>query len=416
MPHVVLVAPHFLENTNRYVNAFAALDGVTLSLVSEDAASAIPENLRAKIAGHYKVDQCLDGAALTAAVRWIGGAFGRVDRLTGVLEQLQIPMAEARDALDIDGIRTAVARNFRDKDRMKEVLRGHDVPVARSALTSSTAELRAFVERVGFPVIVKPQAGLGARATYRITSEEELTALARQGVMPSAARPLQAEEFVQAREHTCETVTVRGVPVWRSGTRYFPSPLEVLETPWVQYCVLLPREDTDTEWTRFHPTNDAALAALFGSAAPTAAGTALTHMEWFLREDGTSLVNEVGVRPPGVGIMPLMSIAHEASFIDLWAELVTFDRFTPLVRRWAAGAAFLRGQGSGDRIVQVDGIDEAIAAAGDALVELRVPKVGQPRADGYEGEGFATVRHATTEGVKQALLGLIERVQVRYGP
>jgi len=415
MPHVVLVAPHFLENTNRYVRAFAALEGVTLSLVSEDPASAIPEAIRPRVARHYQVDHCLEAESLTRAVRWLGSAVGRVDRLTGALEQLQTPMARVRDALDLEGLRSDVARRFRDKDHMKEVLRSRDVPVASSVLASSPAELRAFVAQVGFPVIVKPQAGVGARATYRITSEDDLAGLEAHGVIPSAARPFQVEEFILAREHTCETVTVRGTPVWRSGTRYFPTPLEVLESPWVQYCVLLPREDQDTEWTRFHAINDAALAALFGDAQSSAAGTALTHLEWFLREDGSALVNEVGVRPPGVGIMPLMGLAHDTDFFADWAELIAFDRFTPKPRRWAAGAAFIRGQGSGERIVAVEGIEAAVARAGDALVELRTPKVGQSRADGYEGEGWATVRHATTDGVKQALLALIEGVQVRYG-
>ena len=415
MPHVVFIAPRFLETTNRYVSGFAALDGVQLSIVSTDPETSIPQALRSKIAGHYRVDQCLDPQALTTAVRAIGRSVGRVDRLAGALEQLQTPMAEVRDTLDIDGIRSDVARNFRDKDRMKDVLRAHGVPVARSALCASAAGLLTFVEQVGFPVILKPRAGVGARATYRITTPADLAALARQGVVPSQDEPLQAEEFVQAREHTCETVTVRGTPVWRSGTRYYPTPLEVLEAPWMQYCVLLPREDVDTDWTRFHPVNDAALAALFGPAATTAAGTALTHMEWFLRDDGRALVNEVGARPPGVGIMPLMGLAHETDFFNAWTELVAFDRFTPPGRRWSAGQAFFRGHGAGDRIVEVQGVEAAVEAAGDALVEMRTPKVGQARAEGYEGEGWATVRHAKTEGAKQALLAMIERVQVRYG-
>jgi hypothetical protein len=414
MPHVVFIAPRFLETTNRYVAGFAALDGVTLSVVSTDPESAIPSSLKSRIAGHYRVDRCLDGEELTAAVRALARGVGPVDRLAGALEQLQMPMAQVRDALDIEGLRTDVARRFRDKDRMKEVLRAHDVPVAKSALVASPAELEKFVAEVGFPAILKPQAGLGTRATYRITSRDDLTALTAQGVVPSRQQPLQAEEFVQAREHTCETVTVRGKPVWRSGTRYFPTPLEAVETPWMQYCVLLPREDESTDWTRFHAVNTAALEALFGPAGSTAAGTALTHMEWFLRDDGTTLVNEVGVRPPGVGIMPLMGIAHETDFFADWCELVAFDRFTPRTRRWAAGAAFFRGHGGGDRVVEVAGVEAAIEAAGEALVELRTPKVGQPRAEGYEGEGWATVRHATTEGAKKALLALIERVRIRY--
>jgi phosphoribosylaminoimidazole carboxylase (NCAIR synthetase) len=411
MPHVVFVAPHFLENTNRYVRAFTALDAVSLSVISLDPAEAIPAELKPRIAAHYKVDDCMDGAQLTAATRKIADHVGKVDRITGALEQLQMPLAEARDAVGIDGMTTAVARNFRDKDRMKEVLRAAGVPVAKSALARSLADVRAFVDTVGLPVIVKPQAGLGARSTYRIETADDLAALAA----PTAERPIQVEEFVRAREHTCETVTIRGVPVWRSGTRYFPSPLEVLETAWVQYCVMLPREADDDTWTRFHPANTAALAALMGDAAKTAAGTALTHMEWFLREDGSCLVNEVGARPPGVLIMPLMGLAHDTDLIADWTRLIALDAFAPKPRRWAAGAAFFRGRGAGTRVVAVDGVERAKERCGDALVELRAPHPGQPRAETYEGEGWATVKHATTEGVKQALLALIENIQVTYG-
>jgi len=415
MPHVTFIAPRFLETTNRYLASFASLDDVTLSVISEDPESAIPGPLRPRIAGHYKVGNSLDASQLTVAAAAIGKSLGRIDRLAGALEQLQIPMARARDALDIDGMRNDVAQSFRDKDRMKAVLRAHNVPVAKSALTESPDALRAFIGSVGFPVIVKPQAGLGTRDTYRVTSKEDLDALFQQGVVPSSERPLQVEEFVKAREHTCETVTIRGVPVWRSGTRYLPTPLEVLEHPWIQYCVLLPREEADTEWTRFEAINTSALTALFGRAASTAAGTALTHMEWFLRDDGSALVNEVGARPPGVGIMPLMSLAHDTDMFRDWAKLMAKDEFTPKKRLWAAGAAFLRGQGGGDRVVSVTGVLAAVEALGDSLIELRAPKVGQPRGSGYEGEGFAYVRHATTEGAKQALLTLIQGIQVRFG-
>ncbi len=409
MVHVVFLAPRFLENTNRYVRAFAELDGVTLSVVSLDPEEAIPAPLRPRIAAHYRVADLVDATELTVAVRAISRAIGLVDRLAGFLEQLQLPMAEVRDALGIEGMSAGTARNFRDKDRMKEVLRSHGVPVARSTLARSPAELTAFVARVGLPVIVKPQAGLGSRATYRIDHADDLAR-----AQPSPDQPLQIEEFVRAREHTCETVTVRGVPVWRSGTRYFPSPLETLETPWVQYCVLLPREDDDPTWTKFHPINTAALAALFGDQASTAAGSALTHMEWFLREDGTSLVNEVGVRPPGVHIMPLMSLAHDTDLFSDWARLLAFDTFTPRARRFAAGSAFFRGHGGGTRVASVEGVERAIAEAGDALVELRAPRVGQPRAEGYEGEGYAILKHETTEGVKRGLLAVIQAIQVRY--
>jgi hypothetical protein len=46
-----------------------------------------------------------------------------VQRLLAVLEQLQVPLAQVREQLGIPGMDTATARNFRDKARMKTVLR-----------------------------------------------------------------------------------------------------------------------------------------------------------------------------------------------------------------------------------------------------------------------------------------------------
>ncbi len=410
--HIALVAPHFLENTNRYVRAFAQLPGVALSVISADPESAVPRDLRGHVA-HYRIDDVGDGAQIAKAVLWFAENRGPVDRLTGVLEQLQMPLAEARALASVPGMKPDIARRFRDKDRMKEVLRASGVPVAASKLVTSMRELKKFVDDVGLPIIVKPQAGVGSRATHRIETERELDSLPAAGLEPTSTRPLQAEQFIRAREHTCETVTIDGKSVWRSGTRYFPTPLEVLETPWVQYCVLLPRE-IEAPWTDFAPVNEAALGALFGADAKVS-GTAITHMEWFYADGGKLYVNEVGARPPGVQIMPLMSLAHDVDMIEKWAELIAFDRFTPPARKFAAGAAFLRGQGRGDRVVDVRGVREAIAKVGDALVELRAPRVGQPRGPGYEGEGIALVRSDSTDVATRALKTIVETVQVTYG-
>jgi hypothetical protein len=408
MRHVVFVAPRFLTNTLRYAYAFANVPDVRLSIISEDPESQMPAALRERVVAHYGVGNCLDGAELTRACQAISKGVGPIDRLNGVLEQLQLPLAEARDAVGIPGMSGEIARNFRDKDRMKDVLRGAKVPVARSFLATSPEQLRSFAQDVGFPIVVKPPAGLGSKATFRVGSPEQLHGLFALGLAPSVAQPAQVEEFVVGREFTCETVSIAGAPVWRCGTRYYPGPLEVLENPWMQYVVLLPREAEDPTWRSFDPINEAALAALGAGQALTH----MTHMEWFLRDDGSMLVSEVGARPPGVHIMPMMSLAHETDMIADWAELMCFDRFVPKPRKWACGAAFFRGQGRGDRVVALHGWDEARAIVGDRLVEAHLPKPGQARADGYEGEGYAIVKAATTEDALEALRELITRVRV----
>ncbi|MBL8923059.1 MAG: hypothetical protein JNJ54_29690 [Myxococcaceae bacterium] len=414
MRHLVFVAPKFLENTNRFLAGFAKLDGLKVSVISEDPAAAIPGTLKPRLlGGHYQVQNPLDGMQLAEACRSLARHLGPIDRLTGALEQLQLPLAQARELTRIPGMGLTHAKRFRDKDEMKRVLREAGVPVAKSDLATSLDDVRAVGRRLGFPLIAKPPAGLGSRSTYRLESMDDLDALPELGLVPSERAPVQVEQFIRGREHTCETVSIGGKTVWRSGTRYFPTPLEALENQWMQYCVLLPREDGDP-WTRFHPVNEAALQALFAGGSAESS-TALTHMEWFLTEKDELFVGEVGARPPGVHIMPLMSLAHETNLVDDWCELIAFDRFTPKPRRWAAGAAFFRGQGRGQRVVSVTGLEAAVEAAGDALVELKTPKVGMPRAPGYEGEGSAIVKAATTDAVKRALLGMIERVQIRYG-
>lgn len=415
MRHLVFVAPKFLENTNRYLAGFAKLDGLTVSVISEDPSSAIPGALKPHLTGgHFQVANPMDGFQLAEACRQLAKHVGPIDRITGALEQLQLPLAQTREFTGIPGMRLTHAKRFRDKDEMKRVLREAGVPVAKSDLATSLDDVRALSRRLGFPLIAKPPAGLGSRSTYRLETMDDVDALPRMGLVPSKLAPVQVEQFVRGREHTCETVSIGGKTVWRSGTRYFPTPLEALENQWMQYCVLLPKEADGEPWAKFHPVNEAALQALFAGASKEAS-TALTHMEWFLTEDEQLVVGEVGARPPGVHIMPMMSLAHDTNLVDDWCELIAFDRFTPKPRRWAAGAAFFRGQGRGDRVVSVSGLEAAVELAGDALVEMRTPKVGMPRASGYEGEGYAIVKASMTEAVKQALLGMIERVQVRYG-
>lgn len=407
MKTVVFVAPLFRENTNRYVRALGELDDVVLATIGQEPVDALPAELRRYVAAHAVVDDSMSGAQLAEACRALTPRVGRIDRLLGMLEQLQVPLAEARDAVGIEGMRTDAALRFRDKSRMKDALGRAGLPVARHKLVENDADAWTFVDQVGFPIVVKPPAGLGAKSTWRVSGKHELGELLR-ALRPSPAAPLQAEEFVVGHEYTCETVSIGGRAVWHSGTRYVPSPLEVLENAWMQYCVLLPREADDARWTAFQPINREALVVL-------GMDTGLSHMEWFRRPDGRAVISEVGARPPGAMIMPLMSHAHEVDMVRVWAKLVVHEQFDAPTRKHAAGVAFFRGQGRGDRVTAVRGLAEAQEAVGRWVVEARLPEVGQPKGTGYEGEGHAIVVADDTRTVVHALGTLVRRVRVELG-
>ncbi len=402
--NVVFVAPWFGANMVHCIAHLGAMN-VRVGIVSSQALTALPAPLRQTLAGHYQVDDCLAVGQLASAVRAFQKEWGKVDRLVGYLEQMQVPLADARERLGIPGMHGAAARNFRDKNRMKEVLRGAGLPVARQVRVHGPADALRFVQEVGYPVVMKPIDGMGSIGTQRCSRPEDLyRALNR--LMPSPSRPVQCEEFVIGEEHTLETVFVGGEPVWRSSTYYLPGPLKVLETPWMQYCVLLPREQERPHVQRFAELNTRALRAL-------GLVTGIAHMEWFIRPDGSPVISEVGARPPGANIMAIMGIAHGIDVWEKWLRVEIFGEFSAPPRSCAAGSAFLRAQGPGRAVREVSGIEEVSRKLGDNLVRARWPRVGQARATSYEGEGWALVRGETTEEAVAALRTVITGVQVR---
>src|SRR5262249_14211372 len=194
----------------------------------------LPPGLRSKLAAHWRVDDCLDPGQIVWAVRGLAERLGPPARLIGTLEELQVPLAEARQALGVRGMSVDAARNFREKSRMKDVLAAAGLPCARHRLVPSAAEARAFVAEVGLPVVVKPPAGAGARNTFRVDQPSRLDEVLG-AIPPSHDRPTLVEEFIVGEEHSFDSVCIGGKPVWHSISRYYPTPLEVLENPWIQW-------------------------------------------------------------------------------------------------------------------------------------------------------------------------------------
>ena len=406
MPSVVFVAPFFLDTTLRFVDAVAGLPGVRTGLVSQDPLDKLPAGLRRKLAAHRRVADALDSKQILAATVELGHEIGPVTRLLGALEQLQVPLGEVRDALRIEGLGAEASRNFRDKSRMKDVLGAAGVPCARHARVENAAAARAFVERVGYPVVLKPAAGAGAKGTYRITREAELEG-ALAAARPAPERSSVIEEFVVGQELSFDTVSIRGRPVWHSLSHYLPAPLHVVDNPWIQWCVMIPREIDDPRYDDIRKVAFRALEAL-------GMQTGLSHMEWFRRPEGGVLVSEVGARPPGAQITSLISYAHDVDFYAAWAKLVALDRFDPPKRVFAAGCAYLRGQGQG-RIRGVRGLRRVLADLGPIVVEKRLPKIGAVPSSSYEGDGYLIVRHPDTTVVERALGHIVAQVRVDVG-
>jgi hypothetical protein len=224
---------------------------------------------------------------------------------------------------------------------------------------------------------------------------------------PSTTHPVLLEEFVQGEEHSFETMTVNGVHVWHSLTHYYPTPLTVLANPWIQWSIILPREVDAPQYDDIRMSARKALDVL-------GMRTGITHMEWFRRADGTIAISEVAARPPGAQITQLMSYAHDFDVLREWGRAMIFGEFNVPERKYAAGAAFLRGSGEG-RIVAVHGVDEVNNALGDLIVAARNPTIGATPSPSYEGDGWVIVRHPETAVVESAIQTIVSTIRVQLG-
>ena len=404
--HVIFVAPFFMDATLRFLAGTTALPEIRLSLISQDPAERLPEKLRNKLDGHYRIEDGLDAQQIVDAARQLMHSLGPAARMFGPLEQLQVPLARAREVLGLPGLSAEAASRFRDKALMKTVLQESGLPCARHLLTGDADAARRFVAEVGFPVVVKPPAGAGGKNTFRLNLPEDLGAFLHRYPLNNA-HPTLFEEFVRGTEFSFDSVLIDGKPIWHSISQYMPTPLEVLENGWIQWCVMLPREIDGEE---FDSIADAAFAGL----AALGMQTGFSHMEWFRMQDGRIAISEVGARPPGAQFSSLISYAHDVDFYRLWPRLMVFDEFEPPMRKYAVGAAYLRGQGSGV-VKNISGLDLAQRQYGELVVEAKLPVTGQAPSDSYEGDGFVILRHPDTRVIEDALRDIVKLVRVELG-
>ncbi len=406
MVFVVYVAPNYTENALRFIEKLAQLPDARLGLISQEPVEWLSPALQSRIVAFQRVESVFDAGQLLSAAKSLQSRQGSIHRIIGAVEQVQVPVAEVREVLGIEGMSVETMRNFRDKSLMKNLLRKAGLPCARHCLAVNAADALGFAEEAGMPLVVKPPDGAAAQATFKVRSIDELAAVLSQSP-PAEEKPLLLEEFITGSEHSFDTYSLKGLPQFHTISNYYPTPLEVLQEPWIQWQVVLPREVEAPEY-------DDIRSAAFRTLEVLGMQTAMSHMEWFRRKDGSIAISEVAARPPGAQFTTLISRANDFDSITAWARLMIFGEFTPPARQYAVGAAYLRGQGQG-KVVSVSGLDAVNREVGHLFTDVKIPKIGQDKAPTYEGEGFIILRHPDTVVVKEALKKVISTVQVRLG-
>lgn len=394
--HIVFIEPRFPPNQKHFIRALAEI-GVRISAIGEGSKSSLDDELKHWLTHYEEVKNVCDEGAVLDAVRFIQ-RHAHVDRLEATVEAHIMPTAKVREAAGIPGTSVKTAYLCRDKPAMKAALRAGGVPCAASDAVSSLAEARAFAEKVGYPLILKPRDGAGASGATRVDSDQELETAAH-ALGLQHGRSVAIEEFVEGHEGFFDTLTLNGRIVHEFACHYYPNVLEAMRTRWISpQFIATNRIDSAPGYDEVKRMGQKVVEILDIE-------TSATHMEWFAGPKGLRF-SEIGCRPPGVRAWDLYNVANDMDLYREWSMFVAAGRPSQRPsRRYSAGIIALRPDRDG-RITHYDGLDEIRHRFGDCLIDWHTPPAGTPTQGveaGYMANAWIRMKHENYDHLRHIL-------------
>ena len=321
MRNFIFISPHFPTN---YENFCVQLheNGVNVFGIGDTPYENLTDSLKTALTEYYKVDSMEDYDQMYRAVAFLCYKHGSMDGLESNNEYWLEQDARLRTDFNIPGMKTADMEHVKYKSKMKPYYAKAGIPTARYHLVTDLTESLAFVEKVGYPVIVKPDNGVGATTTYKLKSEDELRAFHEEdfhGVQ------FIMEEFVPGEIYSYDAImNSKGEPIFETGNH---TPISIMDS--------VNNHDDSMFYIEKHIADDVRAA---GRAAVKSFGvkSRFVHFEFFrLTEDhdylgkkGKIIGLEVNYRPSGGFTPDMINYACSTDVYKDWADMVAFDRLT----------------------------------------------------------------------------------------
>ena len=405
--HIVLLGPDLFAAFHDFARAAKEL-GARVSGVGGTPQSRLRAGLKRHLDAWEQVRNPFDPREVAQAVRRLGRA-SAVDRLETVEERLIECAAAAREELSLPGLSLRSARLCRDKPAMKQALREARIPCAESAAVASLGALREFAVRQGFPLILKPIAGLGSQQTFRVESMAELDRAA-QALGVHRGEAAAVEEFVEGHEGFYDTISIAGEPRLEFISHYYPSVLEALSNRAIAPQIAATNRVGMESYRELRELGCKVIRTL-------GIETSATHMEWFFGPKGLK-ISEIGARPPGERIWDLYCVGNDLDLYGAWASAVLRGRVEAVPsRRLATGSVQVRPEGDG-RVSGYEHLGEVLERIRPWVFAKEIPAVGRATVaieKGYLANAWFRLRHTDYDELCELMnwIGRTLKVRVR---
>lgn len=317
--NVVFISPHFPLYFHNFCSRLK-IRGVNVLGIGDASYSEISNETKASLSEYYRVDNLEDYNQVYKAVAYFISKYGRIDFVESQNEYWLETDARLRSDFNINsGTKFEDLAVMKYKSKMKAVYESVGLNVARYCLVDTFENALAFVEKVGYPIVVKPDNGVGATSTYKLKNQEELEYF----FATKDDRIYIMEEYVNGHVETFDGITDSNKNVLISNSTIM---LNSIMDNVNDHC--------DTAFcNRFVAGSD---IEEVGTKVVKAFDTRsrFFHFEFFrleadkegLGKKGDLVGLEVNMRAPGAYMPDMMNFSYESDVYTIWADMVIYNK------------------------------------------------------------------------------------------
>ena len=317
MKNFIYISPNFPANHWNFCHHLKD-NGLNVLGIGDAPYDELTDDLKSSLNEYYKVSSLENYDEVFRAVAFFSYKYGKIDWLESNNEYWLERDAKLRTEFNITtGFHEEDMERVKYKSKMKEYYIKAGVKVARYHMVDDFDGCKKFIDEVGYPVIIKPDNGVGASDTHRIRNDEDLTHFFE---IKSDVEYIM-EEYITARVETYDAIiNSKGEPIFENGNVTVANLMDTVSENGNSCFYLRSRLPED----------------LLNKGRATVKAfdikSRMVHFEFFrLKEDqpigkeGEFVALEVNMRPSG-GISPtMMNWANGTDVYKIWADMVAFD-------------------------------------------------------------------------------------------
>ncbi|MFW5961685.1 MAG: ATP-grasp domain-containing protein [bacterium] len=313
----IFISPYF---PNNFYNFCVELKkaGVNVLAIGDKSYDDLRSELKDSVNEYYRVNDMEDYSQMVRACGYFTHKYGKIDRIESHNEHWLESDARLRKDFNVDGLKIDEIESMKYKSKMKEVFNEAGLNTARGRVVDHLSEAESFIAEVGYPVVVKPDNGVGAAETYKLSSHDELAAFFEE----KQNLDYIMEEYIDGKIYTFDGLTDKeGNIVFSSSMVYKGGIMETVNEG-LDMFYYIPRE---------LPQDIVEVG--MKTAAAFELKERFFHFEYFKLDDGRIVALEVNVRPPGGLTLDMFNFANDINIYQAYAELVMRGKFDTEINR-----------------------------------------------------------------------------------